>query len=141
MADVESLLKEVQTLDEEQRAKFATEFISKQSVLWLSKFVKNLEEAFGVSASAPMVVAPQVTGAEAPSQPEEKTSFDVVLKSVGSNKIQVIKVVRSVTDLGLKEAKDLVEQAPQTVKSGLSKEDAEKLKAELEGAGAQVELK
>jgi large subunit ribosomal protein L7/L12 len=118
------------------------ETIENMTVLELSELVKALEERFGVSATA-MAAAPAAgaaAGAEAPAE-EEQTEFDVVLQSGGEKKIQVIKVVRSVTGLGLKEAKALVDDAPNPVKEALSKEDAENLKAQLEEAGATVELK
>jgi len=118
------------------------EFIRNMSVLELSRLVKELEEEFGVTASAPMAFAPGVAmGAGAEAAPaEEKTEFDVILKDFGDKKIQVIKVVRSLTDLGLKEAKDLVEGVPKPVKQGVSKEEAEKAKKELEEVGATVEI-
>ncbi len=118
------------------------EFIRNMSVLELSRLVKELEEEFGVTASAPMAFAAGIAagpGAEA-APVEEKTEFDVILKDFGDKKIQVIKVVRSLTDLGLKEAKDLVEGVPKPVKQGVSKEDAEKAKKELEEVGATVEI-
>ena len=110
------------------------------SVLELAELVKALEEEFGVSAAAGAVVAagPAAAPAEAV---EEKTEFDVILKSAGAAKLNVIKVVRAATGLGLKEAKDLVDNAPKTLKEALSKEDAEKLAAELKEAGAEVEIK
>lgn len=116
------------------------EAIESMTVLELSELVKALEEKFGVSAAAPVAVAaaPAAGGAAAA---EEKTEFDVVLASAGDKKINVIKVVREVTGLGLKEAKALVDGAPKAVKEGVSKEDAEALKAKLEEAGATVELK
>ena len=118
------------------------EFIEKMSVLELSELVKELEEKFGVSAAAPMAfaAAPAAGGAEA-AVVEEKDEFTVVLKSSGEKKINVIKVVRAVTGLGLKEAKDLVDGAPQNVKESVSKAEAEDLKKQLEEAGATVELK
>ena len=112
--------------------------IEKLTVLELADLVKAIEEKFGVSAAAAAVVA-AVPGAGAAAA-EEKTEFNVVLKSAGANKIAVIKVVREATGLGLKEAKDLVDGAPKTVKENASKEDAEKLKAALTEAGAEVEL-
>jgi large subunit ribosomal protein L7/L12 len=118
------------------------EFIRNMSVLELSKLVKELEEEFGVSAAAPVAVAAfgaAAAGGEA-APVEEKTEFDVILKEFGDKKIQVIKVVRSLTDLGLKEAKDLVEGVPKAVKEAVSKEDAEKAKAALEEVGAVVEI-
>lgn len=120
------------------------ESIKKMSVLELSELVKALEEEFGVSAAAPVAVAadPAAGGGEAAGAPaEEKTSFDVVLTAFGDQKIQVIKVVRSLTGLGLKEAKDVVEGAPKPVKEGVGKEEAEEAKKQLEEAGASVELK
>ncbi|MCI7237195.1 50S ribosomal protein L7/L12 [Campylobacter sp.] len=111
------------------------EYISGLSVLELSELVKEFEEKFGVSA-APVVVAGAAGGAA-----EEKTEFNIVLTDAGANKIGVIKVVRAITGLGLKEAKDAVEQTPSVLKEGASKEDAEKAKKELEEAGAKVELK
>lgn len=117
------------------------EFIEKMTVLELSDFVKELEDRFGVSAAMPMMAgAMPVPGEAAEPEKEEKTEFDVILKEVGSQKIQVIKVVRALTDLGLKEAKDLVESVPKAVKEGIVKEDAEKVKEQLEGVGATVEL-
>jgi len=115
--------------------------IEQMTVLELSELVKALEEKFGVTAAAPMVaagVAPAAAPAEAE---EEKTEWDVVLKDFGAKKIQVIKAVRAITDLGLREAKELVESAPVTVLTGVSKEVAEDAKAKLEAEGASVELK
>lgn len=114
------------------------EYISNLSVLELSELVKEFEEKFGVSA-APVMVAGAVGGAA--EAVEEKTEFDVVLVAAGDKKINVIKVVRALTGLGLKEAKDAVEGTPSVLKEGISKEDAEKAKKELEEAGAKVELK
>jgi len=118
--------------------------IENMTVLQLSELVKALEEKFGVSAQA-MVAAAPVSGATAtnaaPAAEEEKTEFDVILKEVGDKKIQVIKVVRALTGLGLKEAKDLVDGAPNVVKEKVSKEEAEKIKKELEENGAVVEIK
>jgi len=112
------------------------------TVLELSELVKALEEEFGVSAAAPVAVADVAAPAEgAAAAAEEKTEFDVILADVGANKINVIKVVREITGLGLKEAKDLVDSAPKPIKEGASKEDAEAIKAKLEEAGAKVELK
>ena len=108
------------------------------SVLELAELVHALEDTFGVSAAAAAVAAPAAGAAAAE---EEKTEFDVVLKSAGANKIAVIKVVRAVTGLGLKEAKELVDGAPKNLKEGISKDDAEKLAAELKEAGAEVEIK
>ena len=118
--------------------------IEEMTVLELSELVKALEERFGVSAAAPvamMAAAPAAAGAPAAAEEEEKTEFDVILKAAGPNKINVIKVVREVTSLGLKEAKDLVDGAPKPVKEGISKEEAEQIKKKLEEAGAEVEIK
>ena len=119
MAKIDELLETIDTL----------------TVVELAELVKGIEEKYGVSAAA---VAAPVAGAAAAA--EEKTSFDVVLKEAGANKIQVIKVVRDATGLGLKEAKDLVDGAPKTIKEGVSKDEAEELKAKFEEAGATVEL-
>ncbi|MCI8554505.1 MAG: 50S ribosomal protein L7/L12 [Clostridiales bacterium] len=111
------------------------------TVMELSELVKALEEEFGVSAAAPVAVAAApVAGGAAPAA-EEKSEFDVILAEVGANKINVIKVVREVTGLGLKEAKEVVDGAPKPVKEGASKDDAEEIKKKLEEAGAKVELK
>ena len=115
-------------------------FIEKMSVLELAEMVKELEEKFGVSAAAPVAVA-AVAGPAAAEVAEEKTEFDVILKNAGANKIAVIKVVRALTSLGLKEAKDLVDGAPQPVKTGVSKEEAEEAKKQLVESGAEVEVK
>lgn len=117
------------------------EAVAKMTVLEVADLVKAFETKFGVSAAAPVAVmaAGGAAGAAAPA--EEKTEFTLELKEAGANKINVIKEVRAITGLGLKEAKDLVEGAPKTVKEGLSKEDAEKFKKQLEAAGAKVELK
>ncbi|BCW96402.1 MAG: 50S ribosomal protein L7/L12 [Fimbriimonadales bacterium] len=119
--------------------------IDEMTVLELNELVKALQEKYGVSAAAPVAVAAMPGmmpgAAEAAPAAEEKTSFDVVLAAAGDNKLQVIKVVRELTQLGLKEAKDLVEGAPQKVKEGVSKEEAEDIKKKLEEAGAKVEIK
>ncbi|MDE2998070.1 MAG: 50S ribosomal protein L7/L12 [Gemmatimonadota bacterium] len=117
--------------------------IEKLSVLELAELVKALEEKFGVSAQA-MVAAPAAgagAGGDGEAEEEEQTEFDVVLNDIGDKKIQVIKVVRSVTSLGLKEAKELVDGAPRSVKEGVSREEADQIKAELEEVGAVVEIK
>jgi large subunit ribosomal protein L7/L12 len=114
------------------------EKIEKLTLLEAAELKKALEDKFGVTAAAPVAAA--APGAAAPAA-EEKTEFDVLLKAAGSQKINVIKVVRAATGLGLKEAKDLVDAAPKTIKEGVTKEDAEKLQKELEEAGATVELK
>ena len=117
------------------------DYVENMTVLELSKLVKALEERLGVSAAAPVAVA-AVAGAAAPAAAaEEKTEFDVILASFGDNKVAVIKEVRAITGLGLKEAKDLVEAAPKALKEGATKEDADKVKAQLEAAGAKVEIK
>ena len=116
------------------------EFISNMTVLELAEFIKELEEKFGVSAAAPAVAVAAAPAAAAPVE-EEKTEFDVILKEVGANKIGVIKVVRALTGLGLKEAKEKVDGAPSTLKEAVSKEDAEAAKKELTEAGATVEIK
>ena len=114
--------------------------IESMTILELADLVKEMEEKFGVSAAAPVAVA-GAAGAPAAAAEEEKTEFDVVLKEVGSEKIKVIKVVREITGLGLKEAKDAVESAPKTLKEAVSKEDAEKIKEKLAEVGATVEIK
>jgi len=117
----------------------ALELISDMTVLELSELVKAAEEKFGVSAAAPVAAMPAAGGPV--EEEEEQTSFDVILKATGAQKIQVIKVVRVHTTLGLKEAKALVDGAPNPVKEGATKEEAEKIKAELEAVGAEVEVK
>ena len=143
MAKTEDVVKSVLELSSEERIDALTQIVESMSVLDLNQLVKGMQEKFGVSA-APVAVAAAAPagGAAAPAESaaEEKTSFDVVLKSAGDKKIQVIKVVRELTTLGLKEAKDLVESAPQTIKQGVSKEEAENMKAKLEAEGATVEL-
>jgi large subunit ribosomal protein L7/L12 len=116
-------------------------FIENMTVLELSELVKELEDKFGVSAAAPVAVAAAAGPAAAAEPVEEKTEFDVILKTVGANKINVIKVVRALTSLGLKEAKDLVDGAPGTVKTGVPKQEAEDAKKQLVEAGAEVEIK
>jgi large subunit ribosomal protein L7/L12 len=118
------------------------EYISNMTVLELSDFVKELEEKFGVTAAAPVAIAAGGTqAAQAAEAAPEKTEFDVILSGVGDKKIQVIKVVRAITGLGLKEAKALVDGVPGTVKEGVSKEEADSLKSQLEEAGATAEIK
>ncbi|MFW6239229.1 MAG: 50S ribosomal protein L7/L12 [Thermodesulfobacteriota bacterium] len=119
------------------------EFISNMTVLELSEMIKEMEEKFGVSAAAPVaMMAGAPAGAEGAAEAaEEKTEFDVILTSAGDKKIQVIKEVRAITGLGLKDAKALVDEAPKPVKEGIAKDEAEKFKEQLEAAGAQVELK
>ena len=116
------------------------EEIKSLTIIELADLVKAVEEEFGVSAAAPVGVAVAAAGAAAPAA-EEKTEFDVVLKSFGAKKLDVIKAVREITGLGLKEAKEMVEGAPKTVKEGVSKDEAESLKKTLEDAGAEVEVK
>ncbi|MBI5657889.1 MAG: 50S ribosomal protein L7/L12 [Geobacter sp.] len=116
------------------------QFIESMSVLELAEMVKELEEKFGVSAAAPVAVAAAAAPAAAEAA-EEQTEFDVILKAAGANKINVIKVVRALTSLGLKEAKDLVDGAPQPVKSAVSKDEAEEARKQLAEAGAEVEVK
>ena len=117
--------------------------VEKMPVLQLAELIKMVEERFGVTAAAPVAVAaaPGGGGGAAAAPAEEKTAFDVVLSNAGDKKIQVIKVVRELTNLGLKEAKDLVEGAPKTVKSGVAKDEAESMKKKLEESGAKVEIK
>lgn len=117
------------------------EAIERLSVLELNELVKAAEEKFGVSASAPVVVGGAVAGGEAAGAAEEKTEFDVILASVGAEKMKVVKAVKDLSGLGLKEAKEVVDNAPKAVKEGVSKEEAEQMKAKLEEVGATVELK
>jgi len=117
------------------------EFIDTMTILDMSKFIKEFEERYGVTAAAPVAIAAAPGVAAAAPAAEEKTSFDVILTSAGDKKIQVIKVVRELTGLGLKEAKDLVDGAPKPLKTGISKEEADSMKAKLEEQGAAVEIK
>ncbi|SUZ85060.1 uncharacterized protein METZ01_LOCUS37914 [marine metagenome] len=117
------------------------DFIANMSVLEMSELVKEMEEKFGVSAAAAAVAAPAAGGGESEAAAEEKTEFDVILTSFGEKKINVIKEVRSITGLGLKEAKEAVESAPKAIKEGVSKEEAEEVKKKLEEAGASAEIK
>ena len=117
------------------------EYISNMTVLDLSEFVKELEEKFGVSAAAPMAMAAAAPAEAAQAEAVEKTEFDVVLSAIGDKKIQVIKAVRAITSLGLKEAKAVVDSAPGPVKEGVSKDEAESIKSQLEEAGATAEIK
>jgi large subunit ribosomal protein L7/L12 len=116
-------------------------FIEEMTVLELSALVKELEEKFGVSAAAPMMAAVAASGAAAAAPVEEKTEFDVILTGFGAEKIQVIKVVRAITSLGLKEAKDLVEGVPKPIKEGVSKDEAADIKKKIEEVGGTVEVK
>ncbi|MFA4917680.1 MAG: 50S ribosomal protein L7/L12 [Thermodesulfovibrionales bacterium] len=117
------------------------EFIDNMTILNMSKFIKEFEDRYGVTAAAPVAIAAMPGAGVAAPEVEEKTSFDVILSAVGDKKIQVIKVVRELTSLGLKEAKDLVDGAPKPVKTGISKEEADSIKAKLEEQGAVVEIK
>lgn len=118
-------------------------YLEKATMLEISELIKEIESKFGVTAAAPVAVAaaPAAGGAAAVETAEEKTEFTVVLKSAGEKKIQVIKVVRSLTNLGLKEAKDLVDNAPNTIKDGVSKAEAEDIKKQIEEAGGTIEIK
>ena len=128
-------------MSEENKMEEFVSYIENMTVRELSDLVKALEERLGVSAAAPVAVA-AAPGAAAPAEAaEEKTEFDVILKAFGANKIGVIKEVRGITGLGLKEAKDLVEGAPKAIKEGVAKDEAEKIKKQLEAAGAEVEVK
>jgi large subunit ribosomal protein L7/L12 len=117
------------------------EYISNMTVLELSELIKELEDKFGVTAAAPVAVAAAAPAAQAEEEAAEKTEFDVVLTAVGDKKIQVIKVVRAITGLGLKEAKAMVDGSPGNVKEAVSKEEADDIKGQLEEAGASVEIK
>ncbi len=117
------------------------EYIDKMTILEMSEFIKEFEERYDVTAAAPVAVAAAGAPAAAEAAAEEKTSFDVILSAAGDKKIQVIKAVRELTSLGLKEAKELVDGAPQPVKTGVTKEEADAIKAKLEEQGAVVELK
>ena len=134
---------ETKTVEVPEKFKALVEQIEKLSVLDLSELVKVLEEKFGVSAAAPMMMAagPAAAGASASEAVEEKTEFNVELQDTGANKIAVIKVVREVTGLGLKEAKDMVDAAPKVIKENVAKAEAEAMKAKLEEAGAKVVFK
>jgi large subunit ribosomal protein L7/L12 len=116
-------------------------FIDSMTIIEMSQFIKEFEERYGVTAAAPVAVAAAPVAVGAAPQAEEKTSFDVILSSAGDKKIQVIKVVRELTGLGLKEAKDLVDGAPKPVKTGITKEEADTIKAKLEAEGAKIEIK
>jgi len=142
MGNVAGLVDEAGKLTDEERTQFLAEFVAKQNVLWLSTAVKALEDKFGVKAASGGGGGGGAAVAAAPAAAKEvQTTFDVVLKNAGANKINVIKVVRAVTTLGLKEAKDLVDKGGQTVKTGIPKEEADKLAKELKDAGAEVEIK
>ena len=134
--------KEEKTVEVPAKFKSLVEEIEKISVLDLAELVKILEDKFGVSAAAPaMMMAGAMPSAEAGAEVEEKSSFDVELSETGSNKITVIKAVRAITEIGLKDAKDMVDAAPKVIKEGVKKEEAEVMKKQLEEAGAKVTLK
>jgi large subunit ribosomal protein L7/L12 len=142
MADEKANTDEKETVELKGDAKKIADMLEKMTVLELSELVKGLEDKFGVSASAPMAIAAApAAGGEGGGEEEEKSNFDVVLTDAGGQKIQVIKVVKAATGLGLKEAKELVDSAPKPVKEAAPKEEAEELKKQLEEAGATVELK
>ena len=133
---------EVKSVEPSGKIAQVLDMVAGMTLLEAAQLVKAFEQKFGVSAAAAVAAAPSAVAAEGKAQAaEEKTSFDVILKDGGANKIQVIKAVRAETNLGLKEAKDLVEGAPKTVKEGVTKEDAEKIKKALEAAGGKVEIK
>jgi large subunit ribosomal protein L7/L12 len=142
--DVTAVLKKIEGLSDEEKMQVMIESIKGMTVLSLSDLVKQLEETFGVSAAVPMMagVVPGATGGEAQAEAqEEQTEFDVVLKEIGTEKIKVIKAIRELTSLGLKESKAVVDEAPSDVLKGVSKEDAAAAKAKLEGVGATAEVK
>jgi len=136
----EQLVEAYKGLTTEEKAKFWVEAVSQMNVLELNASVKRLQEEFGITAAAPVVAAAMPGVAVAPVEEEEKTEFNVILKEIGAQKIQVIKAVRELTGLGLRESKELVEGAPSNVKEGVSKEEADAAKARLEEAGAAVEI-
>ena len=136
----EQLVEAYKGLTTEEKAKFWVEAVSQTNVLELNASVKSLQEEFGITAAAPVMAAAVPGVAAAPVEEEEKTEFNVILKEIGAQKIQVIKAVRELTGLGLRESKDLVEGAPSNVKEGVSKEEAEAAQARLEEAGATVEI-
>ena len=140
---IDKLVEAYKGLTSEEKAKFWVGAVSSTNVMELSASMKALEEEFGITAAPPMMAAMApgaVPGAAAPAEEEEKTEFDVILKEIGAQKIQVIKAVRELTSLGLRESKDLVEGAPSPVRQGVSKEEAEAAKARMEEAGATVEI-
>jgi len=146
MPTTTELLENIKSLKDEEKSQLLLEVISNSSVLWLKDFVKLFEDKFGVTAAMPTMVAaagPATSAGEgeAAEKKEEKTAFDIVLNDAGANKIQVIKVIRAITNLGLKEAKELTDTPPKTVKSGVTKDEADKIVKELESAGAKVEIK
>jgi large subunit ribosomal protein L7/L12 len=129
------------TKTEKSNVEQAMEIIESLTLLEMSELVKNLEEKFGVTAAAPVMAMAAAAPAAGAAEAEEKTEFDAILSSIGSEKIKVIKVVRAITSLGLKEAKDLVESAPKAVKEAVSKEEAESIKKQIEEVGGSVEIK
>jgi large subunit ribosomal protein L7/L12 len=146
MPTTTELLENIKTLKEEEKSQLLLEVISNSSVIWLKDFVKLFEDKFGVTAAMPTMMAAAgpaaaATDAGQAEEKKEKTAFDIVLQDAGANKIQVIKVIRAVTNLGLKEAKELTDAPPKTVKTGVAKEEADKIVKELEAAGAKVEIK
>ncbi len=143
MAQIEDVVKSVLDLTSEERIEALSQVVEGMSVLDLNQLVKSMQDRFGVSAAPMAAMAMPVGGAaaaDAGAAEEEKTSFDVILKAIGDQKINVIKAVREITSLGLKEAKDLVEGAPQPLKQGVGKDEADELKAKLEAAGATIEI-
>lgn len=141
MFEDKTMTEETQAVEVPEKFKALVEQIEKMSVLDLAELVKILEEKFGVSASAPAMMMGVMPGAAEGPEVEEKTSFDVEITEAGGNKIAVIKAVRAITEMGLKDAKDLVDAAPKMLKEGVKKEDAENMKKQLEEAGAKVTLK
>src|SRR5260221_12784126 len=141
MGNVAGLVDEASKLSDEERTSFLAEFVAKQNVLWLSTAVKALEEKFGVKAATGGGGGGGAAPAAAAAPAEVKTAFDVILKNAGANKNKVIKGVLAVTGLGPKEAKDLVDKGGEAVKTGVPKEEADKLAKELKDAGAEVEIK
>ena len=140
-AEVNKMVEKLMKMTAEERKAFTTAYIGKLPVLELADQVKALETAFGVTAAAPMaMMAPAAGAGAADAEPAEKTAFTIVLKEVGDKKIQVIKAVRAVTNLGLKEAKEMVDGAPGKIKENATKDEAETIKKELEAAGAVVEI-
>ena len=140
-AEVNKMVEKLMKMTAEERKAFTTAYIGKLPVLELADQVKALETAFGVTAAAPMaMMAPAAGAGAADAEPAEKTAFTIVLKEVGDKKIQVIKAVRAVTNLGLKEAKEMVDAAPGKIKENVTKDEAETIKKELEAAGAVIEI-
>jgi large subunit ribosomal protein L7/L12 len=140
-AEVKGILKKIAELSPVDKKALGLEIVKNLTVLELSEWVKSMEKEFGVSAAAPVAAVGVMPAAGAAEQKEEKSAFSVILTGSGDKKIQVIKEVRAITSLGLKEAKDLVEGAPKPVKENVAKEEAEELKKKLEAAGATVEVK